>query len=422
MKRMIQTITKNLNRFKESLEECATEAFADNIFLHFLSFLMIGLIVRYSEHRGDPSEFAELESSLSYSKFLTSLLANPDPSIFVNLLHQFFTEGGQTHLVTVIATPSSEAAERVATAENELVEYRVQTLGKEGLEAAEMAQEAAQEVNDKRIPDELIENVPIPTVNAVPLHDTWSGCVRGEVVECSDPRLYPQLQEIVKAACPYEVRVYHTTTEFATIACLFPTQSLSIEEKRYELIDNLNTSLLPILFASITECPQILSNGTVRTSDEVIDLLYTQTLSCSFQLGVNPTSAYQPNRSCEVASFQLRVEKENLNQGLQLMHDVLLCSDLHSERVFSAISKVLKLLEERVHNGDNVAEILLRRLVLSEESNYNCFDQIHMRCWLQTLNTENDTHESLLQSLEALRVKLCDASHIQFLFFLLTNE
>lgn len=104
------------------------------------------------------------------------------------------------------------------------------------------------------------------------------------------------------------------------------------------------------------------------------------------------------------------------------MHDVLLCSDLHSERVFSAISKVLKLLEERVHNGDNVAEILLRRLVLSEESNYNCFDQIHMRCWLQTLNTENDTHESLLQSLEALRVKLCDASHIQFLFFLLTNE
>lgn len=234
MNRMMQTITKNLNRFKESLEECATEAFADTIFLHFLWFLTIELIFRYSEHRGDSSEFAELESSLSYSKFLMSLLANPDPCLFVNLLRQYFTEDSQTHLFTVIATPSSEAAKMVAAEEKELVEYRVKTLGKEGLEAAEMAQEAAQEVNERRVPDELIENVPIPTVTAIPMHDTWSGCVRDEVVECSDPRLYPQLQEIVKAACPYEVRVYHTSTEFATIACLFATQSLSIKEKRYE--------------------------------------------------------------------------------------------------------------------------------------------------------------------------------------------
>ena len=196
--------------------------------------LLTGLIVRYSEHRGDPSEFAELEASLSYSDFLSSLLANPDPSLFVNLLRQFFVEGCQTQLFTVIATPSAAAAERVAAAERELVESRVKTLGEKGLKAAEIEQETAQEVNDKRIPDELIQNVPIPAVNAVPLHDTWSGCVRGDIVECSNPCLYPQLQEIMKAACPYEVRLYHTATEFATLACLFPTQSLSLQEKRYD--------------------------------------------------------------------------------------------------------------------------------------------------------------------------------------------
>ena len=177
----------------------------------------------------------------------------------------------------------------------------------------------------------------------------------------------------------------------------------------------MNNRLLPILFASVTECPQILPDGTMRSSDEVIDMLYTETLSCSFQLGVEPTAAYQPNRLCEVASFQLRVARDKLNQGLQLLHDVLLCSDLHSDRIFSVLSKIMKLLEERVHNGDNVAEILLRRLVLSEESNYNCFDQIHMRCLVKALNDDESQHESLLQSLEALRVKLCDASHIQFL-------
>ena len=98
----------------------------------------------------------------------------------------------------------------------------------------------------------------------------------------------------------------------------------------------------------------------------------------------------------------------------QMMHELLVCSQMDGERVLIAASKILKLLDEKVHDGDNVAMILLRRLLLTEESNYNTFDHIRMRLMLEELVKEYATkQESLLQTLEVMRSKLCDASNIR---------
>lgn len=172
--------------------------------------------------------------------------------------------------------------------------------------------------------------------------------------------------------------------------------------------------LLPLLFASLVECPQQLENGQIRSSHEVIDHLYMNTLSCLFQLGVSPIGTYQPNHGCETASLQIRVEREKALFALQMMHELLVCSQMDGERVLIAASKILKLLDEKVHDGDNVAMILLRRLLLTEESNYNTFDHIRMRLMLEELVKDYATRqESLLQTLEAMRSKLCDASNIR---------
>lgn len=172
--------------------------------------------------------------------------------------------------------------------------------------------------------------------------------------------------------------------------------------------------LLPLLFASIVESPQRLDNGTFRSSSEVIDHLYMHTLSCSFHLGVDSAATYQPNRACETASLQLRVDREKTEFALQMMHEILVCSQLASDRVFIAASKILKLLEDKVHDGDNVAMILLRRLLLTEESNYNTFDQIRMRLLFDEVVHEFSTKkESILQTLEHIRNKVCDASNIR---------
>ena len=138
------------------------------------------------------------------------------------------------------------------------------------------------------------------------------------------------------------------------------------------------------------------------------------TLSCSFHLGVDSASTYQPNRACETASLQLRVDREKTELALQMMHEILVCSQFDSDRVLIAASKILKLLEERVHDGDNVAMILLRRLLLTDESNYNAFDQIRMRLLLEEIVDQFSTKkESIVQTLEQIRGKLCEASAIR---------
>ena len=138
------------------------------------------------------------------------------------------------------------------------------------------------------------------------------------------------------------------------------------------------------------------------------------TLSCSFHLGVNSASSYQPNQACETASLQLRVDREKTEFALQMMHEILVCSKLDSDQVLIAASRILKLLEERVHDSDNVAIILLRRLLLTDESNYNAFDQIRMRLLLEEIVHQFSVKkETIMQTLEQIRGKLFEASNIR---------
>ena len=170
----------------------------------------------------------------------------------------------------MIATPSQQAADDLAAEEKAIVASRVEMLGPDGLAAKEAEQEAAQEANEQEIPEELIANVPIPAVDRVSLHLVGSGVVSstGEIkmtvmeetamdVEEGDDDdgdnkngdnkndnhrqekeevervVGKQLEEIQKAGCPYEVAIVHLQTAFTTVACLFTTQVLSTEEKRY---------------------------------------------------------------------------------------------------------------------------------------------------------------------------------------------
>ena len=242
--------------------------------------LPIFSLSRYGSRSNDSQEFSELTSALADETFLTSLLDHPNPDQFKTLLQQFFTDSPpppppsvqtndklsgkepqwKAHLFTVIATPSQQAADNLAAEEKAIVANRVETLGPDGLAEKEAEQEAAQEANEQEIPEELIANVPIPSVNGVSLHAVRSGIVYSggevhvtgitdntmeiETIQESDEDIYcmhrekeekiliDQLKEVKKAGCPYEVAVVHSHTAFATIACIFATHQLTVEEKR----------------------------------------------------------------------------------------------------------------------------------------------------------------------------------------------
>ena len=160
----------------------------------------------------------------------------------------------------------------------------------------------------------------------------------------------------------------------------------------------------------LPECPQRLDDGGERSSDEVIDLLYTQTVSSGFHMGVGDVAAYQLSSPSEVASLQLRVERDKLMQGLTIVRDVLVRSRLDPARVASVGNRLLKLLEERVHDSSNVMFILLRRQMLAQESLKNCFDHFGTR---KLLEEALQDPEALARELSALRDVLCEPKNVQ---------
>lgn len=62
-----------------------------------------------------------------------------------------------------------------------------------------------------------------------------------------------------------------------------------------------------------------MDDGSERSSEEVIDLLYRETVSSGFHMGIGNVAAYQLSDPSEVASLQLRVEREKLMKGLTIV-------------------------------------------------------------------------------------------------------
>lgn len=178
---------------------------------------------------------------LDLTTILESLLASFTPSVFTALLRQFFTdsptEGSSAHLITLIASPSPAAAEALAAEEKALVAARVAALGEEGLEAAQMAQEAAQAANAQPVPTELMTNIPVPCARSVDLRSAWSWAAhegRWVMTGGTEPPTQ-QLAQCVEALPAPDTPLFlvHAPTAFATLSLLFPTQSLTLEERRY---------------------------------------------------------------------------------------------------------------------------------------------------------------------------------------------
>lgn len=131
-----------------------------------------------------------------------------------------------------------------------------------------------------------------------------------------------------------------------------------------------------MLFLSLLESPQQLPDGTAFSSDQVIDLLYRETVALSMQAGVQPAPGYLPTRFGETASLRVCVRRERVARGLELLRHLLLHSVFTEERVAAVVHRLQKLLEDAVHDDGSIALLLLRRQLFRSEASFNCLDVV----------------------------------------------
>ena len=290
-------------------------------------------------------------------------------------------------LHTVLAVPSVQAADAVADEARQVVETRLATLSAEQLEALETRMEQAVEANERPVPRELIANIPVPSIDGIFVRSQASCVVsRGEIADLWDggngdlrsalereanevKQRYLWEWPVISSGIAYPVLLTTHASDFCAISAVLSTSALSIRAKR----------LLPLLLVRLLECPLRCASGEVRSSEAVIDFIYRHTTSSELHLGIRACAGYEVNRFCELVKLSVEVEADQIPLGLKLLFDLLRNSFVTAERLLITAERTVKLLEEQVHDGDNVCGILARRQTLSETSCYNCFDHVLLR-------------------------------------------
>ena len=174
------------------------------------------------------------------------------------------------------------------------------------------------------------------------------------------------MERLNRSGVAYPVELILYPTDFCSISAILSTSDLTMRQKQ----------LLPLLLVSLLECPQRGEGLEILSSEEMIDFIYRNTTNSEFHLGIRSCSGYEVNRFCELVKLSIEVEAANIHLGMKLLFDLLRKSFLTAERLLITAERTVKLLEEQIHDGDNVCGILTRRLTLSEASCYNCFDHV----------------------------------------------
>lgn len=155
--RLLDTLRHNMTQHRQVLEEQTFSTLADDCLVHFL----------YGPHTSDQQELFSLSHRLCIDSYYASLIHSPPSSEFwTELLARFFTEPS-VELHTVIAVPSAKAAEAVAEEAKQVVEKRLSELSTEQLEELDARMEQAVEANEQPVPSELIENIPVPSIDSI---------------------------------------------------------------------------------------------------------------------------------------------------------------------------------------------------------------------------------------------------------------
>ena len=127
-----------------------------------------------------------------------------DASAWRELLQQFFTPS--TAQFTVIALPSTKAADDLAAEEQRIVQERLSAMGEEELNALEEKNEEAQKENETPIPPSVIERIAVPSMEALFCRSECDCVVEGDEVSqfhrCDDDTmneaLKRQAEEVVR--------------------------------------------------------------------------------------------------------------------------------------------------------------------------------------------------------------------------------
>ncbi|TYJ56451.1 hypothetical protein B9479_002854 [Cryptococcus floricola] len=318
---------------------------------------------------------------------------------WVNLLDQYFVSAPS---VTIVGKPSAALSAKIEKDEKERVDKRKAELGEEKLKELEKKLEEAKKASDVPPPSEMIKDFPITDPNGL----TWIPVETALNTAVGDNAKSDQgkVQKIIDQdgeKLPYQAHFSSVESNFVTVMALFDTINLPIHLKPY----------LALFQNALFSLGVKRADGTVLSHEQVVNQLDDLTVSQLAHFEIKGNFA-------EVMVVRLKVQKDQYEEAVQWLRDLLTGVIFDKERLGVIIAKLTQELPQEKRDGNTIAVAFANQLTYdsSKSASQTC-DLLARLEFIprvgEMLAEGGAKAEEVVNALEELKQSLLDTSKLR---------
>ncbi|KAK7205681.1 Metalloenzyme, LuxS/M16 peptidase-like protein [Myxozyma melibiosi] len=320
-------------------------------------------------------------------------------SDWLDLMHKWLLDVPH---VAILAQPSASLAKKIRLDGKERVRKTREELGEQGLEQLAKKLKSAQDENNRKIPDDLLEQFPAPDPAKVRFIKTATGRAGLALAE-GQQQSGSEVQEILDKDGAREAPVYvhyeHIKSNFATLSVVLST-SVVPEDK---------LPLLNILLANFYATPIELDDGSVLDYEAVVTRLKRDTLSNSYSSGYD-------GEFDELLTLDFEFVPENYAKVVDWLRLLMWRSKFDVARLQIVVEKMAMGIPEMKRTGTTVVRSATRRLLFTPRSAARVLDELDFEDRLQEVSAllKSDP-QAVVDELEQIRAALFTVENMRLI-------
>ncbi|XP_060071887.1 uncharacterized protein C05D11.1-like isoform X2 [Ylistrum balloti] len=350
-----------------------------------MSFIIIGDFL-YSQDKADTD--ARVNVVTQHQKMKTE-----KEDFWKSLLAKFLLSDVQ---VVIEGVPSKSFMEESGQKEKDRVAKQQEQLGEDGMKKLGERLEKATEENEKEAPEDVLTQVSVPDVSSIHFHHINSSSNLNP--KTGNSNLKFPLDEV-----PFRFQLDDMKTNFVQISALLDSSSVSRDLRLY----------LPLLCQVVFESP-ILRDGELVSHEEIVKQLEADMLSYGASLGAISTGTFSCGAYPQVVHFQLQLEKDKYEKGIQWMKELLYRSKVTVDRLKIVAQRLASDVASSKRKGIKVVRTVVGDMVYHKDCNVTVTNMLRQEKFLKnTLKQLETDPDKVLKDIEVLKQTLTRPSNLR---------
>ncbi|OBT70395.1 hypothetical protein VE03_00157 [Pseudogymnoascus sp. 23342-1-I1] len=299
--------------------------------------------------------------------------------------------------VSILGKPSKAMSDKLKADEVARVAAQKEVLGVDGLKALAKKLEDAKAKNDAPIPQEILEQWPVPGVSSIHFIETETA--RAGLARSLGLQDVPAQKVIDKAKdTSLFLQFEHVPSNFVLVSVLLGTSGIPVELR----------PLLPLFIDNFFNTP-VMQDGVKIPFETVVTDLEKDTIS--YSIGGGSRLGYS-----EGVGIVFEVEMDKYERTIHWIRTMMFDAVFDVTRLRAALAKIMADIPEAKRSGNSMAYAVDAMLHLDSKSTVKARNTLVKAVYLKRIRKLLDSDPAaVIAKLEALRAGLFTASNVRLL-------